>query len=181
MPSLETKPCKACDAALRGEPESARRTCRRARLSTRAAFSPAGPAPTTTASKTLSPAIPPPPIGGGAYATDRNVGNRVTTDPGQVRTRRQLRCRSEGPAGTPGLHSHQASRGALSAGEGEMGDAVGRADGLNVEALLEFLEPVPKAFAACENDGHDRDVHVVDQVGREELANCGRSSANPDV
>src|SRR5258708_6392779 len=69
----------------------------------------------------------------------------------------------------------------LSAGEGEMGDAAGRADRLNVEALLEFLEPVPKAFSACENDGHDRDVHVVDQIGREELANCGRSSANPDV
>src|SRR5258708_6317427 len=62
-----------------------------------------------------------------------------------------------------------------------MGDAAGRADRLKVEALLEFLEPFPKAFPACKNDGHDRDVHVVDQVGREELANCGRSSANPDV
>src|SRR5260370_25082557 len=71
--------------------------------------------------------------------------------------------------------------GDLSAGEGEMGDTAGRADRLNVEALLESLEPVPQAFPACENDGHDRDVHLVDQVGREELADCRWSSANSDV
>ena len=62
-----------------------------------------------------------------------------------------------------------------------MGYADRRADRLNVEALLEFLEPVPQAFSACENDRHDRDVHVVDQVRREELADCRWSSANSDV
>src|SRR5207245_6129024 len=58
----------------------------------------------------------------------------------------------------------------LSAGEHEMSDAAGRADRLDVEALLEPFETVPEAFPASENDGHDRDVHMVDHVGREELA-----------
>src|SRR5260370_19599433 len=62
-----------------------------------------------------------------------------------------------------------------------MCDAAGRADRLNVEPLLEVLEPVPHAFPARKNDGHDRDVHVVDQVGREELADCRWSPANSDV
>ena len=33
----------------------------------------------------------------------------------------------------------------------------------------------------AENDGHDRDVHVVDKTGSYELANGCRPSANSDV
>jgi len=60
-----------------------------------------------------------------------------------------------------------------------MGHAAGRADRFKFEAPLEFLEPVPQAFTSGEKDGHD--VRVVDQVGRQELADCRWSSANPDV
>jgi hypothetical protein len=49
----------------------------------------------------------------------------------------------------------------LSAGECEMGNAAGRGRCFNCEALLEFLEIVPKAFPASQNNGHDSDVHVV--------------------
>jgi len=41
-------------------------------------------------------------------------------------------------------------------GKCEMDDAARRADRLHIEALLELLQPVPEAFAASEDNGHDR-------------------------
>ncbi len=51
-----------------------------------------------------------------------------------------------------------------------MGDAARGADRLHIEAVLELLEPAPEAFAASEDNRHDRYVEVVDQVGVEKLA-----------
>src|SRR5262245_22420040 len=49
-PSLVRNPCDSCAAALRGSPESTTATLRRARPSTSAADSPAGPPPMITTS-----------------------------------------------------------------------------------------------------------------------------------
>ena len=46
---------------------------------------------------------------------------------------------------------------------GELTDSI-------VKALLQPFLAVPQAFAAPEDDGHDGDVHVIDQVGGQELA-----------
>ena len=62
-----------------------------------------------------------------------------------------------------------------------MGDPGGGAGGLDMEVLFKFLQSVPEAFPPSEDYGHDDDVHVVDQVGGKELADCGRASANADV
>src|SRR6516165_2956981 len=62
-----------------------------------------------------------------------------------------------------------------------MGDAAGGADRLHIEALLELLQPVPEAFPTAENYGHDRYVHVVDQVEGEKLADHRWSSADADI
>src|SRR5205807_3317141 len=62
-----------------------------------------------------------------------------------------------------------------------MRDAAGRADRLHVEALFELLEPVPQAFSPSEDHGHDRDVHVIDEVGGEKLADGRYSSADADI
>src|SRR5262252_2010209 len=69
----------------------------------------------------------------------------------------------------------------LPAGEGEMSDAAGGADRLDAEALVEALQPIPEPLPAPEDDRHHRDVHVVDQVGGEELADGGWPSADADV
>ena len=59
-----------------------------------------------------------------------------------------------------------------------MGNPAGRAGRLNLEPLLKILETVPQAFPASEDDGHDRDVHIVDEIGCQELTNCGWPSTN---
>ena len=43
------------------------------------------------------------------------------------------------------------------------------------------VQAVPERLAAAEEDRHKRDVHVVDQVGGEELADGGRTAADADV
>ena len=78
-------------------------------------------------------------------------------------------------------HSDRAQLLRLSAGEGEMDDATGGADGLQVESPLEFLEPVPEPLPPAQNNGHDDYVHVVDQVGGEELSDSGRTPADADI
>src|SRR5215467_7904124 len=62
-----------------------------------------------------------------------------------------------------------------------MGDTAWGADGLHVEAPLELLEPVPETLTTSEDDGHDHDVHGVDQVGGEELADGRWASSDADV
>ena len=69
----------------------------------------------------------------------------------------------------------------LSAGESEMRNAAWRTDRLNMEALLKFFETVPQPFPASENDRHDNDMHVVDEIGCQELSNGCWSSANSDI
>src|SRR5262249_16462754 len=69
----------------------------------------------------------------------------------------------------------------LWAGEGEMSDAAGGAYRLDAEALLDPLEPVPHPLPAPEDDGHDGDVQVVDQVGVQELTDSGRPPADANV
>src|SRR5437660_12175032 len=62
-----------------------------------------------------------------------------------------------------------------------MGDAGGGADGLHMEALLNFLQPVPEPFSLPEDYGHDHYVHIVDQVGGKELPDGRRASSDADV
>ena len=69
----------------------------------------------------------------------------------------------------------------LSPGEDEMGHAAGGADRLHLEPLLERLEPIPEPLPPAEDDGHDDYVHVVDEVGSEELSDGGRASTDADV
>jgi hypothetical protein len=69
----------------------------------------------------------------------------------------------------------------LSAGECEMRNAAWRADRLNMEALLQFFETVPQPFPASENDRHDDNMHVVNQIGWQELSNGCWSPANSDI
>ena len=66
-------------------------------------------------------------------------------------------------------------------GESEMRNAAWRADRLNLEALLKTFETVPQPFPASENDRHDGDMHVVDEIGCKELSNGCRSSTNSDI
>lgn len=47
-----------------------------------------------------------------------------------------------------------------------------------VWAAVEVLE---EPLAAAEQDGHDRQVQVVDQACAKVLLNCGRATADPDV
>ena len=62
-----------------------------------------------------------------------------------------------------------------------MGDAAGRGRRLHVESTLELLLVVPQTFATPEEYRHDRDVHVVDQIGGKELADSRRATANSHV
>ena len=59
--------------------------------------------------------------------------------------------------------------------------AAWRADGLNMEALLKPFESVPQPFPASENDRDDGDVHVIDEIGGQELSNGCWSSPNSDI
>ena len=69
----------------------------------------------------------------------------------------------------------------VTAREGEMDDAAGRAGCLDLEPLLKVLKAVPQAPSASQDDGHHDDVHVVDKIGCQELTNRCRPPANPYV
>jgi len=62
-----------------------------------------------------------------------------------------------------------------------VGDAARGADRLHLEALLEALQSVPGPLPAPEDHGDHRDVHEVDQVGGQELAEARGSAADADV
>src|ERR1700733_11510 len=62
-----------------------------------------------------------------------------------------------------------------------MGEAARGAGGLYFEPRLESFQPVPQALAPSEDDWHDRDVHVVDQVGGEVSADRRGASADTHV
>src|SRR3984885_10191188 len=79
----------------------------------------------------------------------------------------------------PRLCSRRQAR--LTTGERDVGDAAGGAHRLDREVLLQALQAVPERLAAAEEDRHERDVHVVDQAGGEELADGGRAAADADV
>ena len=69
----------------------------------------------------------------------------------------------------------------LSAHEGEMGDSAGAAHRLHTEALFESLQPSPQRFPAPKYDGHQGNVHVIDQVRSQELADGRRAPADAEV
>ena len=52
---------------------------------------------------------------------------------------------------------------------------------VEVEAVEQLVGGVPEAFAAAELDGRDGDVHRVDEVGVEELADGGHAAAEAHV
>ena len=62
-----------------------------------------------------------------------------------------------------------------------MRDAAGRGRGLDLVVPLEALQTVQEADAPAEQDRHDRDVQVVDEPGRYELADHGGTPAEADV
>src|ERR1700723_2087159 len=83
------------------------------------------------------------------------------------------------PRPRPG--SRRQARARLTTGERDVGDAAGGAHRLDGEALLQAPQAVPGGLAAAEEDRHERDVHVVDQVGGEELADGSWAAADADV
>src|SRR5579859_5931156 len=72
-------------------------------------------------------------------------------------------------------------RRARTTGEREVGDTAGGTHRLDGEALLQALQAIPEGLAAAEEDRHECEVHVVDQVGGEELADGGRAAADAHV
>ena len=70
---------------------------------------------------------------------------------------------------------------AVTAGEGDVGDAAGTVHGLNLETVFEPLQTVPEPLPAAQHDRHHDDVQVVDQAGGEEFADGGRSAADADI
>src|SRR5215472_16759030 len=74
-----------------------------------------------------------------------------------------------------------AATASAAAAEGDVGDAGRAAYGLDLELLLESLEPVPQPLPAPEHDGHHHDVQVVDQAGGQEVAHGGHAAADADV
>src|SRR5205807_3097297 len=58
----------------------------------------------------------------------------------------------------------------------------GRADELDAfVAVRAAVEVVEEPLAAAEQDGHDHQVHLVDQAGAEVLLDLGDATAEPDV
>ena len=49
------------------------------------------------------------------------------------------------------------------------------------KALFESFESIPEPFAPAQDDRHEDDVHVVDQIGLEELSNRADAATDPDV
>jgi 2,7-dihydroxy-5-methyl-1-naphthoate 7-O-methyltransferase len=69
----------------------------------------------------------------------------------------------------------------LPAAEGHVGDAAGADDRLHLEAVLQALQAVPEALAAPEEDRHDDDVHVVDEVHVKELTHHRHAASDAHV
>src|SRR6476661_383071 len=66
-------------------------------------------------------------------------------------------------------------------GEDHVDDSRWRRSRFDVKALFESLEPIPEPFTAAQEDRYDDDMHVVDQIGFEELSDRADAAANPDV
>src|SRR5262245_48361067 len=62
-----------------------------------------------------------------------------------------------------------------------MRDAAGRGRGLDLVVVLESLLSVPEAHPAAEQERDHRDVHVVHEPGRQELADHGGTTAEAYV
>ena len=67
------------------------------------------------------------------------------------------------------------------AGEDPMGNAAWRRGRFDFEALFESFETVPEPFTPAQDDRHEDDVHMVDQVRLEELPNRADAATDPDV
>src|SRR5215212_7079767 len=65
--------------------------------------------------------------------------------------------------------------------EGDVGDAAGRGDQLDVVVVLEGLQAVPDADAPAEQDRDLDEMRVVDQSGGEEVADHGGPATDSDV
>src|SRR3954453_9693599 len=63
-------------------------------------------------------------------------------------------------------------------GECHMRDSAGGGGGLDLVVLLEALQSVPEPYASAEQDRDHHYVRVVDEAGRKELADHGRTSAD---
>src|SRR3954453_15500529 len=62
-----------------------------------------------------------------------------------------------------------------------MENAERRRGRFDFKALFESFESIPEPFAPAEDDRHDDDVHVVDQIGLEELSNGADATTDADV
>ena len=62
-----------------------------------------------------------------------------------------------------------------------MDHAARRGDRLDVETLLESLQTVPEPLPTPEEDRHDGDVHLVDQIRLQELADRRGAAADAHV
>jgi len=62
-----------------------------------------------------------------------------------------------------------------------MGDAAGRRHRLDVEGILQSLQPVPEPDAASEQHRHLNDMHLINQPGGDELPDHGCPTADPNV
>src|SRR5438552_4149552 len=63
-------------------------------------------------------------------------------------------------------------------GECHMRDSAGRGGDLDLVVLLDPLQSVPEPYASAEQDRDHHHVRVVDEAGRKELADHGRTSAD---
>src|SRR3546814_5580262 len=71
--------------------------------------------------------------------------------------------------------------GGSAAPEDVVGDAARTEDDVDVEAVAQLVGGLPQALAAPQLDGGHGDVHRVDEVGVEELADRGDAAAEPHV
>ena len=62
-----------------------------------------------------------------------------------------------------------------------MGNSPRRANRLHLEAVLEPFQAVPEPLASPEHYGDEHDVHVVDQVGGQKMADGRGATADADV
>src|SRR5215212_3278348 len=62
-----------------------------------------------------------------------------------------------------------------------MHDPAGRGDGLDLVVLLDALQSVPEPCASAEQERNHHDVQVVDESGRQEVADHGRTPADAYV
>ena len=56
-----------------------------------------------------------------------------------------------------------------------------RADDLDGESFFEAFQPIPEANSAAEHDRRDHEMHVLNEIGREERPHGGRSSTDTNV